>query len=256
MNKSTNNSISCSHSNGEDRAKTVRRLESNYQGEYGEYKYYAGQTFVFKDGGIANKTLLISEEAPNHEERPYLKFRARPVYVGDTQEDLKGVIKDWEEEDAWYFSEFGDITGLKMPEEKYSICDDPLGSSNKTILISTKWIENIQGDIFRIDANKLHSYILEHPKFRKTLVGLIKKFVSLSEEDIYPDYLGVDNVAIYLESGKPRIALIDRHIVWRGKYCNEKVKARLDRANIRFKEFLKNPLKLENVKMLTGKIKS
>ncbi len=250
------NSVSCSKSNGEERYKTVKKLESVYKDQYGEYKYYAGQVFVFKDGNIANKALLISKEDQNHDNRPYLKFRARPVYIGDTESDLNEVINDWQEEIDWYLSEFKHVPGIVMPKEKYSICDDPMGSENKTVLISTEWIGNIQGDIFRIDSEKLHSYILEHPKFRKTLVGLIKKFVSLSEEDIYPDYLGVDNVAIYLESREPRIALIDRHIVWIGKYCNEKVKFRLDRANIRFKEFLKNPLKLENVKMLTGEIKS
>jgi hypothetical protein len=253
MKEPTNNSISCSNSDGENRGKTVEKLEINYNGQYGEYKYYAGQTFVFKDGGIANKTLLISEDIPNHKNRPYLKFRARPVYVGDTEQDLQEVVQDWKEEDDWYLSKFGDIPGLTMPEETYRICEDPMGSENKTVLISTMWIDDIQGDIFRIDSNKLFDYISKYPEFKKTLVLLVEKFCKLAEEDIYPDYLGVDNVAIYLKEEVPRIALIDRHIVWTGKHCRSDVKQRLDSANLRFKQFLQDPGNIERIKDLTGK---
>jgi len=252
MKVSINNSVSCFHSNGEDRAKTVEKLETNYKGQYGKYRYYAGQTFVFKDGDIANKTLLISEEDLNHDNRPFLKFRVRPVYVGDTQKDLKEVIKDWKEESVWYLSEFGNIPGLVMPKETYSICDDPLGSENRTVLISTKWIDNIQGDIFRIDPEKLYRYITKYPQFKNTLVSLILKFLELSEKDIYPDYLGVDNVAVYLEEDIPHIALIDRHLVWIGKYCEDGVKGRLDSAISRFKQFIQDPEDIERIESLTG----
>jgi hypothetical protein len=252
MNKYTGKSISPSNTKGEDRAKTVEKLESNYKGQYGEYKWYAGQTFVFKDEKVANKTLLISDETPNHDNRPYLKFRARPVYTGDSQEDLKEVIKDWKEEDNWYLSEFHDIPGLVMPKETYRICEDPLGSKNKTVLISTKWIDNIQGDIFRIDPDKLHSYITKYPQFKNTLVSLIKKFLELAEKDIYPDYLGADNVAIYLEKNIPNVALIDRHIIWIGKYCKDGVKRRLDSAILRFKQFIQDPEDIKRVGDLTG----
>lgn len=235
-----------------ERAKTIEKLEATYKGQYGEHKWYAGQTFVFKDGEVANKTLLISSEEPNHNNRPYLKFRARPVYVGDTQKELEEVIKDWKEEDDWYKSEFGEIPGLIMPKEEYSICEDPLGSNNKTVLISTQWIDDIQGDLFRIDPNKLFRYISNYSEFKNTLVKLVEKFIELAKEDIYPDYLGKDNVAIYLKKEVPHIALIDRHIVWLGKYCKSEVKDKLDNANLRFKQFLQNPEDIEKVKDLTG----
>lgn len=225
------------NSKSKERRKTVESLLSKYKGQYGEYKYYAGQTFVFRDKDVCNKTLLISKETPNHNNRPYLKFRARPVYTGDTIEDLQEVIRDWKEETDWYSSEFGNIPSLVMPEEKYSICDDPMGTGQKTVLISTKWIDNIQGDIFRIDSKKLHSYTTKYAEFKKTLIELIKKFLELSEKDIYPDFLGEDNIAIYLdEKDIPHIALIDRHIVWIGKHCREDVKKRLDNAIAKLKK--------------------
>jgi hypothetical protein len=245
--------VSLSDSGKEDRGYTVEKLESVYNGQYGEYKYYAGQVFVFKDGETANKTLLISKKPQDHDNRPYLKFRARPVYVGDTTEELEEVIKDWREEDDWYFTQFGNISGLEMPKEEYSICKDPMNTENNTVLISTKWIDNIQGDIFRIEPQKLYKYLTEHSEFRETLTQLIKWFVILSEKDIYPDYIGVDNIAIYLEKDIPHLAMIDRHIVWVGGKCNDKVKGRLDRATERFKKFLENPLDIENVKFLTSK---
>ncbi|MFA7628129.1 MAG: hypothetical protein WCY37_01785 [Candidatus Dojkabacteria bacterium] len=252
MDKSIKNSISCSHSNRKERGEVEEKLERDYKGQYGEYVYYAGQVFVFRDGDIANKTLHVSERAQDHDNRPFLKFRARPVYVGDTQESLEEVIRDWREEDDWYFTEFGNIPGLVMPKETYTICKDPMGTDNQTVLISTEWIDNIQGDIFRIETEKLHDYLLRYPNFRKTLITLIEKFVELAGEDIYPDYLGPDNVAIYLEKGIPKIALIDRHIVWVGKYCSSSVKERLDSATARFKNFLQNPLDIENVKNLAN----
>ena len=45
--------------NFKSRSDVVKHLENVYQGQYGEYKWYAGQTFVFKDGNIVNKTMLV-----------------------------------------------------------------------------------------------------------------------------------------------------------------------------------------------------
>lgn len=248
MKEQSSNSVSSS--TGEDRGRTVEKLESVYKDQYGEYMYYAGQTFVFRDGDIANKTLLISDQEQYHNNRPYLKFRARPVYIGDSEKDLKEVMEDWSEEDLWYQEQFGNIPGLDMPKENYSICDDPMDSGNNTVLISTEWVDNIKGDIFRIDPQILYGYITKYPEFKNTLIGLIKQFKQLSEEDIYPDYLGEDNVAIYLKENIPHIALIDRHIVWIGEHCRSDVKNRLDEATNRFDIFLQDPMNIENIKHL------
>ena len=246
------NSISHSNSNEKKRGEIEEKLERIYNGQYGEYQYYAGQVFVFKKGNVANKTLHISKRAQDHNNRPFLKFRARPVYVGDTQEALEEVIKDWKEEDDWYLSEFGNISGLVISKETYSICKDPLGTKNNTVLISTEWIDNIAGDIFRIEAEKLYKYLKEYPIFKETMTKLIEKFLELSKEDIYPDYIGVDNIAIYTKEGIPSIALIDTHIVWAKEYCSDIVEGRLDRATSRFRRFLEDPLDIENVEYLTS----
>jgi hypothetical protein len=227
------------------------KIEANYKSEYGEYKYYAPQVYVFKDGNIANKTLHISKRAKDHDNRPFFKFRARPVYVGDTQKDLEEVINDWKEEDDWYFSVFSNVPGLVIPKVRYSICKDPFGTENNTVLITTEWIDNIEGDIFRIETEKLYKYLNEYPEFEETITKLIEKFLELSKEDIYPDYLGIDNVAIYTKDGIPNIALIDTHTVWIGKYCSDIVKARLNIAIRRFESFIDNPLDIENVRYLT-----
>jgi len=240
------------NSKKEDRGKTVERLESTYKGQYGEYKYYAGQVFVFKKENIANKTLLISNKPIDYHNRPYLKFRAKPVHTGDTNQELEETIKDWEEEWNWFDKTFRDISRLVIPKEKYSICEDPMGTNNNTVLISTKWVDGVQGDIFRMKTEKLFKYLVEYPQFRETLVELIKRFLELAKKDIYPDYIGTDNVAIYLKDNIPNISLIDPHIVWIGQYCNDTVKGRLGRAISRFEKFLEDPLSIENVKYLTS----
>lgn len=253
MQKLTNSSSSQSNLYTEKRKKVEEKLENTYQGQYGEYKYYTGQVFVFKDGNIANKTLLIRSESPKiHTNRPFLKFKAKPVYAGDSTKELEETISNFQEEFNWYIQTFGDISELNIPHEKYSICKDPMNTENNTVLISTQWINNIEGDIFRIDTNKLYGYISKYPQFKTTLVQLITKFVELSENDIYPDYIGVDNIAIYTKKKIPRIAIIDPHIVWIGRECSEIVKGRLERATKRFKDFLEDPDDLGNIKKLTA----
>lgn len=230
-----------SYSNGEDRGKIEEKLESVYQGQYGEYKYFAGQVFVFKDKNIANKTLIVQyEEAKTHADRPYLKLPTGKAYVGYSLEQLKEVIQNWRNEWLWYFETFGDIPGVIIPTEEYSTCKDPLGTENNTVLVSTQWIDRIQGDILNMKEDKLYKYINDFPEFKSTLTVLIKRLLGLSENDIYPDYLGEDNFAIYLDDQIPKIAIIDPHIVWIGKACSEKIKRSLEKAVERFKNILQN----------------
>lgn len=253
MDEPTSNSISTSHSKGEEREQFVKKLEETYQGQYGEYKYYAGQVLVFKQDNVANKVLLIKPfESKDHDNRPYLKFRARPVYEGDNLKELSETIVDFKEESRWYEETFENVEGLEIPKEEYHICEDPMNTGNNTVLISMPWLNGIEGDIFRMDPNQLYEYIKKYPDFKKTLVMLVEKFLELAEEDIYPDYLGVDNVAIYKENDVPKIALIDTHIVWIGKCCREDVKGRLDKAISRMKKFVENPEETENVKQLAS----
>lgn len=233
------------------RAETVKKVEQNYKGQYGEYKYYAGQAFVFKQGNKVNKTLLLQEADETYFQRSFLKFDIRPVHKGDNEKQLKEVIKGWKEEWNWYYQNFKDIKGIKIPKETYSICKDPMGTDNKTVLVSSEWIENIKGDIFRIEAEKLYQYIAEYPKFKQTLTQLIQKFLELSKENIYPDYLGTDNIAIYTKDHIPHIAIIDPHIVWTGTKYSKDVERRLNSAIERFNKFLENPTKLENIVFLT-----
>ncbi len=236
-----------------DRGKTVEKLEKAYKGEYGKYMFYGGQVFVFLDGNIVNKTLLIqSKEPKTHFDRPYLKFNAKPVYENDSEQDLEETISGFKEEYEWFVQTFKDVPGISIPEERYSICNDPMGSENKTVLISTEYIPNIKGDIFRIKPKILHKFIMEDEEFKQSLISLVRIFLSLSKQDIYPDYIGADNIAIYLIDKKPRIALIDPHIVWVGKECNELVSGRLKRATDRFKRFIENPEDYESIVYLTS----
>lgn len=237
----------------DNRIQIINLLKQNYSGQYGVYKYYAGQVFVFKDKNKAKKTLRISDGPQDHESRPYLKFRARPVYAGDSNDDLLEVIHDWQEELNWYDNNFSSIPGLVLPKETFSICKDPLGSKNKTVMITTDWINNIQGDIFTLSSEKLSEYIISYPNFRETLILLIKKYLELADNDIYPDYLGDDNVAIFLKNKVPKITLIDRHLVFVGKHCNMEVKSRLDMATEKFQGFIKDPTNYNNIKLLGGK---
>ena len=236
-----------------NRSDIVEHLESVYKGQYGEYKYYAGQSFVFKEDKKVNKTLLIRpfKKLADRPSGKNLVIKTREVYEGDSVKDLNKVIDGLKEETNWYVSEFGHISNLDMPKEEYSICKDPMETDNDTVLISTQWIKNIEGDIFRIDAEKLYGYINEYPEFKNTLIQLITKFIELSEEDIYPDYIGTDNVAIYLDKGIPKIALLDRHIISIRKFCDYDTQEKMDRAVNRLKKFIEDPLNIENIRYLT-----
>lgn len=236
--------------NFKSRSDVVKHLENVYTGQYGEYKYYAGQTFVFKDGDIANKTLLVRD--PNNRiSGRNLYIKAPEVYEGDIESELNKVISGLREETQWYENKYGHIPDLNMPVEEYRICDDPMESGNKTVLISTEWIDNIQGDIFRLDSNKLYEYINNYPEFKDTLVQFAIRTVELAEEGVFPDITGIDNVAIYLDNGIPKIALIDRHIISINKYSTDKTKARTSDSIGRLKRFLNDPLNFDNVSYLS-----
>lgn len=236
--------------NFNSRSDVVQHLESVYRGQYGEYKWYAGQSFVFRNGDIANKTLLVRNRN-NRISGENLFIKVPEVYEGDTELELNKVINALTEETKWYEEEFGHIAGLKMPPEEYTICDDPMDSGNKTVLISTEWIDNIQGDIFRLDSNKLYEYLINYPEFKDTLVLFASKVIELANDGIYPDITGTDNVAVYLEKGAPKIALIDRHIISINRFSTDKTKARINGGIDRLKNFLKNPLDWNNVKYLS-----
>ena len=234
-----------------NRSDTVKQLEHNYQGQYGEYTWFAGQTFVFRDGDIANKTLIVRD--PNNRISGRNLFINVPeVYAGDTELELKKVIDGLTEETEWYEKEFGHISGLNMPPEQYSICDDPMGSSNKTVLISTQWVDNIQGDIFRLDSKQLYEYISNYPEFKDTLIQSAIKIVDLAGDSIYPDVTGIDNVAIYLDNGAPKIALVDRHIISSNKFSTDKTKAKIEGGVERLRKFLEEPSGLDKIEYLAS----
>ncbi|GAB4158528.1 MAG: hypothetical protein Fur003_2340 [Candidatus Dojkabacteria bacterium] len=114
-----------------ERAETVKKLEANYDGRYGEYMYFGGQVFVFKDGYIANKTLLIKKQFPkDHLKDASQKFKTKPVYANDSESDLQNTINDFKEEYEWYVETFKEIPNVIIPSETYSICTDPMGSTN------------------------------------------------------------------------------------------------------------------------------
>jgi hypothetical protein len=233
-----------------NRSEVVNHLESVYKGQFGEYKWYAGQTFVFKDGDIANKTMLVRDY--NRLSGSNLYINVPEVYEGDTEVELNKVISGLKEECSWYEKEFGHISGLNMPSEEYCICDDPMESGNKTILISMKWIKKIQGDIFRLDSKKLYEYITKYPEFESTLVEFAAKAVALAEEGKFPDITGADNVAVYLDNGVPKIALVDRHIIYIKKNSTDKTKARIDDGIDRLERFLEDPSDFNNVQHLSS----
>jgi hypothetical protein len=237
--------------NFSSRSEVVEHLQKVYKGQYGKYKYYAGQTFVFKNGKTANKTLLV-RDANEQISSKNLFIKVPEVYEGATKHELNKVIEGLKEETIWYTKEFGKIPGLKMPSEEYSICNDPMESGNKTVLISTEWIDAIQGDIFRIDSKKLHDYITNFPQFENTLVQFASRAVSLAIEGIFPDITGTDNVAIYIDKRIPKIALIDRHIISINKYSTNKTKAKIDGGIERLEKFLENPLDFNNVSYLSS----
>ena len=237
--------------NFKNRSDVVKHLESVYKEQYGEYLWYAGQTFVFKEGDIANKTMLV-RDSNNRISGRNLYINVPEVYEGNTAEDLKLVMEGLEKEVDWYEKEFGHIPGLKMPYEKYSICDDPMGSGNKTVLISTEWIDNIQGDIFRLDSKKLYEYIINYPDFQNVLIQLASKLVELSQQGIFPDITGQDNVAIYLDDSIPKIALIDRHIISINKYSSDETKTTINRGIERLEKFLEDTLDFSNVSYLSS----
>jgi hypothetical protein len=235
-----------------DRLERLTILKQNYDNRYGEYKYYGGQFFVFKKGKKAIKTLIVREDrTPIHLERPFLYINSRPVYTGDSKRELIESKKDFLREVKWYKKTFHEIPFINIPKEKYSYCKDPLGSQNQTVKITTEWIPNIQGDIFRIDSQQLFRYLQTDEEFKESLICLLNKFLELSEQDIYPDFLGVDNIAIYENTlGNPRIALIDPHIIWIKKYSSEDVTNRLNTAIERMRIFLSDPNELINIKAM------
>ena len=233
------------------RSDVIRKLENNYKGQYGEFKWYAGQTFVFKDKDIAYKTLLI-RDLNDKISGKNLYIKVPQVYEGDTESKLNKVINGLTEEIKWYEKEYGRIPGLNMPSEEYSICNDPMESGNKTVLISTKWIDNIKGDIFRLDSNQLYKYITDYPEFKNTLIQFAIKTADLAKKRIYPDITGIDNVAIYLDDNIPKIALIDRHIISINKYSTDETKAKIDSSIEKLEKFLEDPLNLKNIQYLTN----
>ncbi len=233
------------------RSDVVKHLESVYKGQYGEYMWYAGQTFVFKDETIANKTMLV-RDSNNRISRKNLYIKVPEVYEGDTEADLKIVIDGLKKEVEWYEKEFGHISKLKMPHERYSICNDPMESCNKTVLISTEWVDNIQGDIFRLDSKRLNEYITNYPDFQEVLVQLATKLMELSKQNIFPDITGQDNVAIYLDNDTPKIALIDRHIISENKYSSDETKTKIEGGIERLTKFLEDPLDFSNVSYLSS----
>ncbi|GAB4158532.1 MAG: hypothetical protein Fur003_2350 [Candidatus Dojkabacteria bacterium] len=92
----------------------------------------------------------------------------------------------------------------------------------------------------------------KHSDFKHSLILLLTKLLELADKDLYPDFLGVDNVVICMVNNSPKIALIDPHVVTIGKYANEVTKSKLKDAIERFKVFLIDPNKLENVKFLAS----
>ena len=237
--------------NFKSRSDVVKQLESVYKGQYGEYKYYAGQTFVFKKGDIANKTMLVRDSKNRISERN-LYIVVSEVYEGDTETELNYVIEGLKKETEWYEKEFGHISGLNIPPEQYSICDDPMGSGNKTVLISTQWVDNIQGDIFRLDSKQLYEYISNYTEFKDTLIQLAMKIVDLAGDSIYPDVTGIDNVAIYLDNSIPKIALVDRHIISSNKFSTDKTKAKIEGGVERVRKFLEEHSDVDKIEYLAS----
>jgi len=236
------------------RAEVVARLENNYKGQYGKFLWYAGQSFVFKDKNVINKSLLIRRKPDGlFERRTHLFFDIKEVYESDSDKELQKTINDFQNEYRWFRNQFSDGEYVKVPKEEYSIGKDPLGSNNRTVVINVEYIEKIQGDIFRIDPKLLNKYLTEFPEFRNAFINLLQKYYKLGEKDIFTDYIGDDNVVIYLDDNdNPKIAIIDPHIVWYKSKSNDVIRERLDKAHKRIKMFLADPMDMKNIKYLTA----
>jgi hypothetical protein len=206
---------------------------------FGEIIAIGDKFLVFIDPnkrGIVKKYMILKERPTDKDSnQPYLKYPSGSVYLDDTSKDRENVIFQNKKEYLWYRESFGSISGVIVPAESYTISNYPYGGG-RTVVIDTEYVPNIVGDISNTSINEICNYANYDPDFANTIIQLIDTILDLAEDDMYPNFLGVDNFAIYKENNKYQVALIDPHIVWIGKECREDIKIHLDNAIASFKK--------------------